>query len=93
MSSQSHFYCADEIKALDSLVIAVISDFMNHLCCSSLYLFYFINVPSSMWGPELHLQWEDQFFIFVPEIEGFEPQYSVGRVAAFLFVFATYGIW
>ena len=28
----------------------------------------------------------DQFFIFVPEIEGFEPQYSVGRVAAFLFV-------
>ena len=44
LSSQSPLYKADEIKVLDSLVVAVVSDFRNHLCCSSLYLFYFINV-------------------------------------------------
>ena len=37
---------ANEIKALDSLVVAEVSDFRNHVCCSSLYLFYFIGVSS-----------------------------------------------
>ena len=32
------------MKVLDSLVVAVVSDFRNHLCCSSLYFFYLINV-------------------------------------------------
>ena len=31
--------------------------------------------------------WEDQFFVFVPEIAGNEPQYSVCRFAAFLCLF------
>ena len=31
-------YKYDEIKFLDSLVVAVDSDFRNHICCSSLYL-------------------------------------------------------
>ena len=44
LSSQSALYKADEIKFLDSLVVAVVSDFRNHLCCSSLYLLDFINV-------------------------------------------------
>ena len=44
LSSQSSLYKADEIKVLDSLVVAVVSDFGNHLCCSSLYLLHFINV-------------------------------------------------
>ena len=44
LSSQSSLYKADEIKVLDSLVVAVVSDFRNHLCCSYLYPFYFINV-------------------------------------------------
>ena len=44
LSSQSSLYKADEIKVLDSMVVAVVSDFRNDLCCSSLYLFYFINV-------------------------------------------------
>ena len=43
LSSQSFLYKADEIKVLDSLVVAAVSNFRNHLCCSSLYLFYFIN--------------------------------------------------
>ena len=30
---------------------------------------------------------EDQFFVFVPEIAANEPQYSVGRFAAFLCLF------
>ena len=54
MSLQSSLYKADEIKVLNSLVVTVFSDFRNHLCCSSLYLFYFINVSSSKWGPNLH---------------------------------------
>ena len=29
---------ADQIKVLDSLVVAVVSDFRNHLCCSALHL-------------------------------------------------------
>ena len=48
-----------------------------------------------MWGPELHcmfekwadsgfVQWEDQFFDFVPEIASIEPRDFVGRFAAFL---------
>ena len=41
--SQSSLYKADKIKVLDSLVVVVVSDFRT-LCCSSLYLFYFINV-------------------------------------------------
>ena len=52
-----------------------------------------------MFGPELHcmfeiwadkgfVYWEDQFFVFVPEIAGNEPQYSVGRFAAFLCLFS-----
>ena len=36
---------AEEIKVLDFLVVTVVSDFRNNLCCSSLYLFNFINVP------------------------------------------------
>ena len=43
MSSQSSLYKADEIKVFYSLVVAVVSDFRNHLCCSSLFvsfLFY-----------------------------------------------------
>ena len=51
-----------------------------------------------MWGPELNcmfemwsnsgfVSWEDQFFVFVPEIAGNEPLYSVCRVVAFLCVF------
>ena len=44
LSSQSSLYEADEIKFLDSLVVAVVSDFRNHLSCSSLYLLHFINV-------------------------------------------------
>ena len=44
LSSQSSFYKADEIKVLDSLVVAVVSNFRNHHCCSSLYLLHFINV-------------------------------------------------
>ena len=31
---------ADVIKVLHSMVVAVASDFRNHLCCPSLYLFY-----------------------------------------------------
>ena len=38
--SHCSLYKADEIKVLDSLVVAVVSDFRNHLCCFSLYLFY-----------------------------------------------------
>ena len=33
------------------------------------------------------ISWEDQYFVFVPEIEGNEPEYSVGRFAAFLCLF------
>ena len=40
-------------------MVAVVSDFRNHLCCSSLYLSYFINVSLSMWGRELHWQTRD----------------------------------
>ena len=46
MSPQSSLYKADETKVLDLLVVAVVSDFMNRLCCSSFCLFYFINVSS-----------------------------------------------
>ena len=31
--------------------------------------------------------WEDQFFVFVPEIAGNEPQYSVGCLVVFLCLF------
>ena len=44
--SESPLNKADDIKVLDSLVVAVVSDFRYHLCCSSLYLFYLINVSS-----------------------------------------------
>ena len=40
-STQSSLYKADEIKFLDSLVV---SEFRNHLCCSSLYHLHFIVV-------------------------------------------------
>ena len=43
---------------MDSLVVALVADFRNHLCCSSLYLSYFINVSSQMWIPELHWMFE-----------------------------------
>ena len=35
-----------------------------------------------MWADWGFVYWEDQFFVFVPEIVGNEPQYSVGRFAA-----------
>ena len=56
-SSQSSLYKTVEIKVLDSPVVTVVSDFRNHLSCSSLYflyLFYFINISPYMRGPELH---------------------------------------
>ena len=37
---------ADEFQVLESLIVAVVSDFWNHICCSSLYLFYFNDVSS-----------------------------------------------
>ena len=49
LSAQSSLHKDDEIKVLDSLVVAVVSDFRNHLCCSSRYLLHFINVPPQMW--------------------------------------------
>ena len=36
---------------------------------------------------DLYNEWEDQFFVFVPEIAGNEPQYSVDRFAAFQCLF------
>ena len=34
----------------------------------------------------------DQFFDFVPDIVGNEPQYSVGRFAAFLCLFLSFEV-
>ena len=41
LSSPSPLYKADEIKVLDSLVVAVVSDFRTHLCCSNALLCIF----------------------------------------------------
>ena len=43
-----------------------------------------------MWVDWGFVQREDQFFVFVPEIAGNEPQYSVGRLAAYP---CFYGDW
>ena len=62
-------YKADDIKVLDSLVVAVVSDFRNHLCLSSLYLF-FINISSLALGPELYRifeMWTDKGFVFLDD--------------------------
>ena len=45
---------ADEFQVFEPLVVAVVSGCCNHLCCSSLYLLYSINVLSYVWGTEQH---------------------------------------
>ena len=40
MSSQSSVYKADKIKVLKSLDVDVVSDFLNHICCTLQSILY-----------------------------------------------------
>ena len=94
--SQSSLYNADEIKALDSLVVAIVSDFSNHLCWlpfSVPFQFYKRLGVSAGTRITLHIRyvdkWEYQYLVSGHKIAGNEFQYSVGWIAAFICLFLT----
>ena len=46
LSSQSSLRKVDKFQVLESYAVAVFSDFLNHICFSTLYLSIFIDVLS-----------------------------------------------
>ena len=77
---------------MDSLVVAAVSDFRNHHCCCTFSILSMSclkcgdqNSPAcSGGGRNMDLCNGRISTLFLPEITGNEPQYSVSRIAAFL---------
>ena len=65
------------------MAVDVAFDFMNHLCCSSLCISYFINDCRNCCEQIFHADlwfswWEDLFVVHVHEIAGNESKHSIG---------------
>ena len=58
LSSQSPLCKADEMKVLDSLVVAVVSDFRNHLCYS-LCIFFILSLYRLNKGTRIAMHVQD----------------------------------
>ena len=50
-------YKADQNKVFEPLAVAVVSDFRNHLCCSSVYILFYQCLVESV-GPDLYCIFE-----------------------------------
>ena len=70
LSSQSPLYKADEIKVLDSLMVAAVSDFRNNSCCSSLHIFSILSMSLLNVGIRIALHVRDVGGVGICIMEG-----------------------
>ena len=105
LSSQSSLYKADEIKALDSLVAAVVYDFRNHLCMLFSVSFPFYQCLALNVGTRLSLHVRDVGGLSISIMGGsvlclctwnrekWTPVLCLPFCSFPLFGFSTWGLW